>query len=89
MFDILYNENNAKIREIFIKISNISLIDFINILVGKKECPDEFEDLELEPKKWKYMKEKDCKYILNFMENIEDVLKNTKPRNKFKKNNYF
>ena len=89
LFDILYNENDAKIREIFIKISNISLIYFINILVGKKECPDEFEDLELDPKKWKYMKEKDCKYILNFMENIEDVLKNTKYRNKFKKNNYF
>ena len=44
LFDILYNENNAKIREIFIKISNISLIDFINILVGKKVCLDEFKD---------------------------------------------
>ena len=89
LFNNLYNEEDAKIREIFIKISNISLIEFINILVGKKECPDEFKDLELEPKKWKYIKEEDREYILNFMNNIEVILKNTKPRNKFKKNNFF
>ena len=80
LFNNLYNEEDAKIREKFIKISNISLIEFIYILVGKMECPDEFKDLELDPKKWKYIKEEDREYILNFMNNIEVVLKNAKPR---------
>ena len=58
LFNNLYNEEDAKIREILIKIWNISLIEFINILVGKKECPDKFKDLELNPKNGNILKRK-------------------------------